>query len=268
MLILAVNAILIQLFLPVPPTRGEGSSTDARTPAERLIGAAKGAISVTHLSSKLWALYYGMQMVYIYTMLGYLVARSYKKQKNATKLPEAEQKASMALLGFAIGKFIFSFFFNNVVIALPKFMCLCVTGAVCAITLAVHTLVCSLSPNKYTPAWFFVALFWGIQDATVAGKFEIGILNPVTEGAEECVDSGALIRIIGVLAIGFAGALTRDSKPIGVMAALMVVFVGSLALSFVGARGENNKTEDKLLLEVNNSSKEDEVVAGKETSNG
>lgn len=208
-----------------------------------------------------------MQMVYVYTMLGYLVARSYKKEKHTSKLPEAEQKASMALLGFAIGKFIFSFFFNNVVIALPRFMCLCVTGAVCAITLLIHTLVCSLSPAKYTPAWFFVALFWGIQDATVGGKFEIGILNPVTEGAEETVDSGALIRIIGILAIGFVAAVTRDSKPIGVMAALIVVFVGSLVLSFVDSRKETNKSEDKLLLEVNNSSKEDEVVAGKEASN-
>jgi len=190
-------------------------------------------------------------------MMGYLVARSFKQETPSDTeniLSEAEKKAALALLGFTIAKFIFSFLFSKVVIALPKFAYLYMTGAACAITLFVHTLVSSLFHSKYTLGWFFTAFFWGIQNVAIAGKIENGVLNPVTEEVEESLDFSIICRIIGVILIGFVGAGVRDSNPIIIMIPLIVIFLLSFTMSFLNIKEEGDKVGNKLPLEEGDAS--------------
>lgn len=160
----------------------------------------------------------------------------------------------MALLGYGIGKLIFSFVYDNIIIGLPKFLCYFVTGGGCAIVLLVHTIVAATSRDKYTPGWFFAALTWGIQDAVIAGKFEINLVNPITEGSEENLDVSIIGRIIGVLIFGFVGLGTRDSNPVVLMIPLIIIFVITFGLSSLNLKGSSEggaaDAKDKMLLEA------------------
>lgn len=204
-----------------------------------------------------------MQTIYIYTTLGYIVASSYKfERRHSTDQSElraeAEQKVCMALLGYGIGKFVFCFVYDNVIINLPKFLCYCVTGGGCIIALLVHTIVAATSKDKYNAGWFFSALTLGIQDAVIAGKFEINLVNPITEGNEGNLDSNMIGRILGVLIIGFAGLGARDSNPVGLMIPLIIFFSGAFGLSFFNLKEDSEgsgaasggDSKDKMLLEA------------------
>lgn len=207
-----------------------------------------------------------MQTAYIYTTLGYLVARSYKQQTSGSqkhRLPESEQKAALALLSFAIAKLLFSLTFTKVITTLPKFVYFYIVGTVCAIALFIHTLVSSLSASKYTPAWLFASFFWGVQDAATAGKLETEVPNPVTE-QEETLDADVIGNAIGIIVVGFAGAFARDEKAFGIMVALIAVFFLSFGFSFLSIKGE--KGESKLLLEGSESIEDIAPKEGKQVS--
>eukprot|EP00826_Nyctotherus_ovalis_P040202 TRINITY_DN3931_c0_g1_i2.p1 TRINITY_DN3931_c0_g1~~TRINITY_DN3931_c0_g1_i2.p1 ORF type:complete len:210 (+),score=36.71 TRINITY_DN3931_c0_g1_i2:926-1555(+) len=207
-----------------------------------------------------------MQAIYIYTMLGYLIARSYKQQTpvgQKYRLPESEQKAALSLLSFAIAKLLFSLTFTKVITTLPNFVYFYIVGAVCAIALFIHTLVSSLSASKYTPAWLFASFFWGIQDAAIAGKLETEVTNPISED-EETLDADVIGRGIGIVVVGFVGAFVRDEKPFGIMIALIAVFFLSFGFSFLNMKGE--KGEDRLLLEGSESIKDIEPKQSKQVS--
>lgn len=216
-----------------------------------------------------------MQTIYIYTTFGFLISDSYKKGTNADakdRLPESEQKAALALLGFTIAKFFLSYIFSKILPKLPKAVQLYVTGAVCAITLFVHTLIASLSRDKYSAAWFFAALFWGIQDAILQGRIETGTLNPFTEVSEDLLDSTVLVRVLGMVLIGFVGVATRHSRPIWLMLPLMLVFVASFGLTFWSFRKKSDSAvKEKLLIDAGDSSEKDkekdkEIKEGKRFS--
>lgn len=203
-----------------------------------------------------------MQTIYIYTMLGYEIAYSYKQGIHLDRkhhLPESEQKIAIALIGFTMAKLVFTYIFSKVLSKLPNALNLYITGAVCAITLFVHTLIGSLSSTKYTNAWFFGALLWGIQDAFLSGKVEIDVVNPITEVSEDNIDISILARIIGIVIIGFVGSVTRKAKSYGLMIVLIVVFVASFLMTFLGTfKGGESSASDKLMIDAKGSSKEEE----------
>jgi hypothetical protein len=202
-------------------------------------------------------------------MLGYLVSHSYLKklsQRDSDTLAVSEQKASVALLGFTIGKFILMFVFTNLIISLPRFFCFCVISIACAINLLVHSLVANISSDEYTPGWFFVGLTWGVQDAILAGKFEVDVINPITEGVEEGIDSFMICRILGVLIIGFVGMGMKNAKPIAMLIIMIIVCLASIGLSFLNMTRDGGKREEKLLVEINeDSSKSSEPQLGNPT---
>jgi len=190
-------------------------------------------------------------------MLGYLVSRSFIIKENSDvnsdrgrTLVLAGQKASMALLGFTIARFLLTFAFTNLIITLPKFVIFCITGGSCAITLLIHALVSELSREEYTSGWFFVALVWGVQDAILSGKFEIDSLHPITEAAEEALDSFMILRIIGILIVGFMAAGIKDLKPIGMVIPLIIVCLASIGITFLGMKGHGGKEEERLVVEA------------------
>ena len=203
-------------------------------------------------------------------MVGYLVSRSHIIEENPKPLEDktniftqAGQKASVALLGFTIARFLLTFAFNNLIITLPKFFIFCITGFSCAITLLVHALVSQLSREKYTAGWFFVALVWGMQDAILSGKFETDVINSITEVAEEALDSFMILRIIGILIVGFMSAGMKDQKPIGMIIPLIIVCLASIGITFLGMKEDEGKGEGGFLVEPGrDSSKNEEPQLG------
>ena len=192
-----------------------------------------------------------MQTAYIFTTLGYLISHSFKNGTAVdvkNRLPESEQKVALAFLGFTIGKYFFSYIFSKILPKLPKSGPLYVTGLVCAVTLFIHVLVASLSRHKHSPGWFFVAFFWGVQDAILSGKIETNEVNNVIEVEETLIDSYVFLRLIGALLICFLGMPLRKSYPIILLIFLMVIFLAAFALTMLSKKKPSTGESEALVI--------------------
>lgn len=177
-----------------------------------------------------------MQFVYMFAGMAYQQSYSYEKNasiNDASRFYDAEQKVAFIILGFVLGKFLFSFTFDKLLTPYPYKSKAMVTGGVCVFALFVQLLVSSLSYHSYNTGWFFSAFFFGIQDAVLSGKLEFNSFNEVVEGDETNMDIYVLAKILGGLIAFFTGLAFRRRLPLYHLIFLIATFIFCAVSTFM-----------------------------------
>lgn len=182
--------------------------------------------------------------------MAYQLAYSYEKNAkpgDPNKLIDAEQTISLAILGFSLAKFIFSFAFDKLLTPIQYRKKVVIVGGVCVVALMVQTLVASLAYHAHNSGGFVAAFLLGTQSAAVSGKFEFQSINEVTEKGEENLDASMLGKTAGAFLIFLLGIFFRHGFPIDLLTFLILTLVVALVSTFMTLKKKDAPVEETLM---------------------
>eukprot|EP00826_Nyctotherus_ovalis_P008726 TRINITY_DN12266_c0_g1_i3.p1 TRINITY_DN12266_c0_g1~~TRINITY_DN12266_c0_g1_i3.p1 ORF type:complete len:212 (-),score=36.25 TRINITY_DN12266_c0_g1_i3:242-877(-) len=191
-----------------------------------------------------------MQFAYTFAGMAYQLAYSYErnvKVSDPNRLIDAEQKIALAMLGFSLGKYIFSFAFDKLLTPFQYRRKVVIVSGVCVVALMVQTLVASLSYHTHNSGGFIAAFLLGAQSAAVSGKFEFQSINEITEKTEENLDTAMLGKTAGAFLIFLLAIFLRHGFPIDLLTFLILTLIISVVSTFMTIKKKDAPIEEALI---------------------
>lgn len=145
---------------------------------------------------------------------------------------ESQQKATIAMIGLTLGRFVMILLFGEMVEKLSKTVQKNIKHGLAALALGLCVILMHANRDHYNAWWFLMALFWGIHDGVYDNDYYQ--LGDELEGEEkqELKNSYTAIMVISSFVIYILSIPLYNKTPIWLLLFMIVGLTLSVLVSF------------------------------------
>lgn len=142
---------------------------------------------------------------------------------------EAQQKATIAMIGLTLGRFVTILFYGDLVAKYSKKAQDTLKYLVCFINLTFAIIIFHSNVDHYNPWWFFMSLVWGIQDGVLDYYYFYRLGDDTSlEEKDKIKTAYTTIMVISGFIIFLVSIGLYNKTPIFLLLFMIIALFGSL----------------------------------------
>jgi chromate transport protein ChrA len=158
---------------------------------------------------------------------------------------EAQQKATIAMIGLTLGRFVMILLFGEMVEKLDKTIQRNIKHGLAALALGLCVILMHANRDHYNAWWFLMALFWGIHDGVYDNDYyQLGDELPAEE-KQQLKNNYTAIMVISSFVIYILSIPLYNKTPIWLLLFMIVALILSVIFSFEGGFLKFKKTTEE-----------------------
>lgn len=203
-----------------------------------------------------------MELAYYLTALPHMVAAAFMHIHNGERsyYLESDQKASIVMIGLALGRFITILIMGEFASKITKKMLIYTKFGLCAFSLIVAIILTHSNKDHYNAWWFVMALFWGMQDGALEQ-----ISRQVGEDLEEkekaiAKSSYKTLMVISAFVFYLFSIFLYDATPIWLLLFMIIALVLTFTLALKSGEIELKKKNEIGMMVAPQTENKTEIV--------